>query len=78
MQVLDNILIKMTDFLFGPYILVVFFGTGLYLTIRTKGIQFRKFGLAMRTMFPASSGMTLTVRSDPSGLSPLHCRPVSA
>lgn len=51
MQVLDNILIKMTDFLFGPYMLVVFFGTGLYLTIRTKGIQFRKFGLAMRTMF---------------------------
>lgn len=35
MQVLDNILIKMTDFLFGPYMLVVFFGTGLYLTIRT-------------------------------------------
>ena len=51
MQVLDNILIKMTDFLFGPYMLVVFFGTGLYLTFRTKGIQFRKFGLAMRTMF---------------------------
>lgn len=43
--------LKMTDFLFGPYMLVVFFGTGLYLTIRTKGIQFRKFGLAMRTMF---------------------------
>ncbi|POP31193.1 sodium:alanine symporter family protein [Lactonifactor longoviformis] len=51
MDAVNKVLTTMTGFLFGPYMLVIYFGTGIYLTFRTKGIQFRKFGLAFKSMF---------------------------
>lgn len=45
---IDNFFNTCTGFLFGPVMLVVFFGTGLLMTLVTKGVQFRKFGLALK------------------------------
>lgn len=45
---LDNFFNTCTGFLFGPIMLVVFFGTGLLMTIVTRGVQFRKFGTAVK------------------------------
>ena len=44
--VIGNILGRLGTFLFGPIMLAVFFGVGLYFTIRLRGIQFRRFGTA--------------------------------
>ncbi|MBP5212715.1 MAG: sodium:alanine symporter family protein [Pyramidobacter sp.] len=38
-------------FLFGPIMLVVFVGTGVYMTLRTGAVQFTRFGTAMRECF---------------------------
>ncbi len=48
---LDNFFNTCTGFLFGPIMLVVFFGTGLLMTVVTRGVQFRKFGAAVREVF---------------------------
>jgi len=40
-----------TGFLFGPIMLFVFFGTGILMTVVTRGVQFRKFGTAIREVF---------------------------
>lgn len=51
LAILDNFFNTCTGFLFGPIMLVVFFGTGILMTIVTKGVQFRKFGTALREVF---------------------------
>ena len=51
LQTLDNFFNAGTGFLFGPIMLVVFFGTGILMTIVTRGVQFRKFGAAIREVF---------------------------
>ncbi|MEA4965310.1 MAG: sodium:alanine symporter family protein [Oscillospiraceae bacterium] len=51
MEAINNFLVSGTGFLFGPIMLVVFFGTGILMTIVTKGVQFRKFGAAFREVF---------------------------
>src|SRR6186713_1681863 len=38
------------DTLFMPYVVAVLLGTGLFLTIRTGVVQFRRFGEALRAM----------------------------
>ncbi|MDO4493560.1 MAG: amino acid carrier protein [Clostridia bacterium] len=48
---LDNFFVNCTGFLFGPVMLTVFFGTGILMTIVTRGVQFRKFGAAVREVF---------------------------
>ena len=48
---LNNFLVTGIGFLFGPIMLVVFFGTGLLMTVVTRGVQFRKFGVAFREVF---------------------------
>ena len=48
---LDQFFNTCTGFLFGPIMLVVFFGTGLLMTVVTRGVQFRKFGTAVREVF---------------------------
>ena len=53
LQSLDNFFNAGTGFLFGPIMLCVFFGTGILMTIVTRGVQFRKFGVAIRTVFGA-------------------------
>jgi AGCS family alanine or glycine:cation symporter len=46
--VINDILVKMGGFLFGPAMLCVYFGVGLMFTIRLGGVQFRRFGIALR------------------------------
>lgn len=46
MDAINTILLKMIDFLFGPIMLCVYFGVGLMFTLRLKGVQFRRFGVA--------------------------------
>ena len=46
--VVGKILGELGTFLFGPIMLVVFFGVGLYFTVRLRGIQFTRFGAAFR------------------------------
>ena len=46
--IIGKILSDLGTFLFGPIMLAVFFGVGLYFTIRLKGIQFTRFGTAFR------------------------------
>ena len=46
--VIGKILGDLGTFLFGPIMLAVFFGVGLYFTIRLKGVQFTRFGTAFR------------------------------
>lgn len=46
------------DVLFIPVLVVVLFGTGLFLTIRLGGVQFRRFPDALRAFFSRSSGTT--------------------
>ena len=46
--VIGKILGELGTFLFGPIMLVVFFGIGLYFTVRLRGIQFTRFGAAFR------------------------------
>jgi len=47
-EIIGTILAKMGNFLFGPIMLCVYFGVGLMFTIRLKGVQFRRFGVAFR------------------------------
>ena len=47
-EILSKILGELGTFLFGPIMLAVFFGVGLYFTIRLKGIQFTRLGTAFR------------------------------
>lgn len=51
MEALNNFLVAGVSFLFGPIMLVVFLGTGILMTIVTRGVQFRKFGVAFREVF---------------------------
>ena len=46
--VIGKILGDLGTFLFGPIMLAVFFGVGLYFTIRLRGVQFSRFKTAFR------------------------------
>lgn len=52
MDALNEILGKIGSFVWGPLFLIpLLLGTGLYLTIRLRGVQFRKLGSALRLAF---------------------------
>ena len=44
------------DFLFVPILVIVLFGTGIFLTARLGAVQFRRFGDALRVFFARPSG----------------------
>ena len=46
--VIGKILGDLGTFLFGPIMLAVFFGVGLYFTVRLRGVQFTRFKTAFR------------------------------
>lgn len=46
------------DVLFVPVLVIVLFGTGLFLTIRLRGVQFRRFADALRAFFSRGSSAT--------------------
>ena len=48
MEVLEKIITALDDFAWGPWMLVLLVGTGIFLTIRNGGIQFGKLGYALK------------------------------
>ncbi len=48
METLANILTKIDDFVWGPVMLVLLVGTGIFLTIRLKFLPWRNLGYAIR------------------------------
>src|SRR5688500_17112800 len=48
---LANLIQSTADFLFVPVLVVVLFGTGLFLTVRLRLVQIRRFGDALRVFF---------------------------
>lgn len=51
LEVLNNFLTKVDDFVWGIPLIVLILATGLFLTIRLKGLQVTKFPLAMKNLF---------------------------
>ena len=47
-ETINGVLVTMINFLFGPIMLCVYFGVGIMMTIRLRGVQFRRFGTAFR------------------------------
>ena len=45
---LSNLVDYLNDIAWGPWMLLLLVGTGIYLSIRTGFLQFRKFGYAMK------------------------------
>ena len=55
MEMFDAILEKMDEIVWGIPTIVLILATGLILTIRTKGMQFRYLGRAFRSIFKESA-----------------------
>lgn len=52
----DTILSAISDFVWGIPTIVLILATGILLTVRLRGLQFRKLGLGFRTMFRKTGG----------------------
>lgn len=48
MEQIDNLLSQIKDWIWGPPLLILLLGTGVYLTILLKGVQFRYLGYAFK------------------------------
>lgn len=55
MEVINSILGNVDDFVWGVWLIVLILAVGLFLTIRSGGIQFRKLGLAFKYIFENDS-----------------------
>lgn len=51
MEQVNAFLKQVSDFVWGIPLIVLILATGIYLTIRLKGVQFRHLGKALRFMF---------------------------
>ena len=51
MEVLEQVLNRIDDIVWGPILLVLLVGTGIMLTIRLKGLQFTKLPTAVKLIF---------------------------
>ncbi len=51
LQRLADLIQSTADVLFVPVLVVVLFGTGLFLTVRLRAVQIRRFGEAVRAFF---------------------------
>ena len=56
MQPVADLIQSTADILFVPVLVIVLFGTGLFLTIRLRFVQVRRFGDALRAFFGGSPG----------------------
>ena len=54
-ETINNILVAIDDFVWGVPLIVLILATGIFLTIRLKGLQFTKLGLAFKYMFKNES-----------------------
>ena len=50
MKMLSDILVKIDDFVWGPVMLILMVGTGVFLTIRTKALCWRNLPYALRSV----------------------------
>lgn len=48
MEIIGNVLQAVDDFVWGPVMLVLLVGTGIFLTIRTKALSWRNLGYAIK------------------------------
>ena len=44
MKMLSDILVKIDDFVWGPVMLILLVGTGIFLTFRTRFLTWRNLG----------------------------------
>lgn len=51
METFNNIISAMSSFVWGPPMLILLVGTGLFLTIKLKGLQVRALGHAIKILF---------------------------
>ena len=50
MKTLSDILVRIDDFVWGPVMLVLLVGTGIFLTIRTKALCWRNLPYALKSV----------------------------
>lgn len=50
MDIINEIIQKIDDFVWGIPLIILIMGTGIYLTVKLGGLQFRKLGLALKYM----------------------------
>lgn len=62
---------QINSFVWGPVMLIVLVGTGVYLTIRTKAFQVRKFGFAMKSTIGTVLGRRAR-KADAANISPFQ------
>ena len=48
MKTLSDVLVKIDDFVWGPVMLVLLVGTGIFLTIRTRALCWRNLPYALK------------------------------
>lgn len=48
MEIINEIIDRVNDIVWGPVMLVLLIGAGLFLTVITRGLQFRRFGYMMK------------------------------
>ena len=53
---LADLIQSTADVLFVPVLVIVLFGTGLFLTVRLRAVQIRRFGDAVRAFLGGSAG----------------------
>ena len=51
MEIINDIVKELGDFAWGPFMIVFLVGTGLYLSIITKFVQFRRLGTSFKLLF---------------------------
>ena len=49
MKTLENIVSTVDDFVWGPVMLILLVGTGIFLTIRTRFLPWRNLGYAIKS-----------------------------
>jgi alanine or glycine:cation symporter, AGCS family len=60
LRTIADLIQSTADILFVPVLVIVLFGTGLVLTIRLRGVQFRRFGDAVRAFFSRGASSSST------------------
>ena len=53
-EAVRNAILWAADAVFGPWTIALLFGTGLFLTVRLRFVQVRRFGDGLRTLVPAA------------------------
>ena len=69
MQAIEQILIQLQDFIWGPPLLILFMGVGLYLTYQLKGMQLRYLPYALKLAFLPQKSI---VKSMHKGITPFQ------